>query len=118
MTAEEKQMIEYILQRIRKPSLIIDENTPLVSSGLVDSMALGDLVLDTRRPNSPAHPAGKDETERLGHGGQDVCYRGARWETAEVDSSGYYSGFAGVPGFTPECFLACAISSRTLSFAS
>jgi len=45
MTAEEKQMIEFILRRIRKPSLIIDENTPLVSSGLVDSMALGDLVL-------------------------------------------------------------------------
>ena len=45
MTAEETQMIEYILRRIRKPSLIIDENTPLVSSGLVDSMALGDLVL-------------------------------------------------------------------------
>ncbi len=45
MTAEEKQMIEYILRRIRKPALVIDENTPLVSSGLVDSMALGDLVL-------------------------------------------------------------------------
>ena len=45
MTVEEKEMIEYILRRIRKPSLTIDENTPLVSSGLVDSMALGDLVL-------------------------------------------------------------------------
>jgi len=45
MTAEEVQMVEYILRRIRKPNLIIDENTPLVSTGLVDSMALGDLVL-------------------------------------------------------------------------
>jgi acyl carrier protein len=45
MTAEEKQMIDYILKRIRKPNLTIDENTPLVSSGLVDSMALGDLLL-------------------------------------------------------------------------
>jgi acyl carrier protein len=45
MTAGETQMIEYILRRIRKPSLTIDENTPLVSSGLVDSMALGDLLL-------------------------------------------------------------------------
>ena len=46
MTAEEKQMAEFILRRIRKPKLIIDENTPLVSSGLVDSMALGDLMLE------------------------------------------------------------------------
>jgi len=45
MTAEEVQMVEYILRRIRKPNLISDENTPLVSTGLVDSMALGDLVL-------------------------------------------------------------------------
>ena len=45
MTAEEKHMIDYILRRIRKPNLAIDENTPLVSSGLVDSMALGDLLL-------------------------------------------------------------------------
>ena len=45
MTAEEKQMIDYILKRIRKPNLAIDENTPLVSSGLVDSMALGDVVM-------------------------------------------------------------------------
>lgn len=45
MTEEAKQMIAYILQRIRKPSLAIDENTALVSSGLVDSMALGDLLL-------------------------------------------------------------------------
>jgi len=30
----------------------------------------------------------------------------------------YCNGFAGVPGFTPECFLACAINSRTLVFPS
>jgi acyl carrier protein len=46
MTPEEKQMAEYILRRIRKPALVIDENTPLVSSGLVDSMALGEVVLE------------------------------------------------------------------------
>lgn len=45
MTDEAKQMIEYILQRIRKPTLVVDENTALVSSGLVDSMALGDVLL-------------------------------------------------------------------------
>ncbi|MGA9641874.1 MAG: hypothetical protein WBQ72_10790 [Terriglobales bacterium] len=45
MTEEAKQMIAYILERIRKPTLAIDENTALVSSGIVDSMALGDLLL-------------------------------------------------------------------------
>ena len=30
----------------------------------------------------------------------------------------YCRGFAGVPGLTPECFFACAISSRTLSLPS
>jgi hypothetical protein len=45
MTNEAQQMIDYILQRIRKPTLAIDENTALVSSGLVDSMALGDVLL-------------------------------------------------------------------------
>jgi len=46
MTAEQKQqMIDFILDRIRKPNLTIDENTALVSSGLVDSMALGDVLM-------------------------------------------------------------------------
>jgi acyl carrier protein len=62
MTAEEKQMIEYIVKRIRKPNLAIDENTPLVSSGLVDSMALADLLMkledltDTRIPPGMVNP--------------------------------------------------------------
>jgi len=37
-------MIEHITQLIRKPGLAIEENTPLVSSGLIDSMALVDLL--------------------------------------------------------------------------
>src|ERR1019366_3229287 len=45
MTAEGQQMIEHIVRMIRKPGLTIDENTPLVSSGLIDSMALVDLLL-------------------------------------------------------------------------
>jgi hypothetical protein len=45
MTEEAKEMIGFILHRIRKPTLAIDENTALVSSGLVDSMALGDVLL-------------------------------------------------------------------------
>jgi acyl carrier protein len=44
LTTEAQQMIEYIAGLIRKPGLAIDENTPLVSSGLIDSMALVDLL--------------------------------------------------------------------------
>lgn len=45
MTAEAQQMIEHIVRLIRKPHVAIDENTPLVSSGLIDSMALVDLLI-------------------------------------------------------------------------
>ncbi|MGA8213499.1 MAG: hypothetical protein WB799_07880 [Candidatus Sulfotelmatobacter sp.] len=58
-------MIEYILRRLRKPSLIIDENTPLVSSGLVDSMALGDLVLSLEDLTRMRIPPGKVKPKDL-----------------------------------------------------
>ncbi len=44
VAAEAQQMIEHITQLIRKPGLAIEENTPLVSSGLIDSLALVDLL--------------------------------------------------------------------------
>lgn len=65
MTAEEKQMIAYILRRIRKPSVVIDENTPLVSSGLVDSMALGDLLLTLEDLTHMRIPPGKVQPKDL-----------------------------------------------------
>jgi acyl carrier protein len=71
MTAEETQMIEFILRRIRKPSLKLDENTPLVSSGLVDSMALGDLILTledlthTRIPPGRVKPKDLDTVAKM-----------------------------------------------------
>jgi len=65
MTAEETQMIEYILRRIRKPSLVIDENTPLVSSGLVDSMALGDLLMTLEDLTRMRIPPGKVKPKDL-----------------------------------------------------
>ena len=49
MTDETQQMLEHITRLIRKPSVTLDENTPLVSSGLIDSMALVDLLLKARR---------------------------------------------------------------------
>ncbi len=45
MNAEKTQMIEYIIRRIRKPGVKIDESTPLFSSGLVDSLALADVLV-------------------------------------------------------------------------
>ncbi len=60
MTPDQKQqMVEFILKRIRKPNLTIDENTALVSSGLVDSMALGDVLLELEDVTHMRIPAGK-----------------------------------------------------------
>jgi len=59
MTAEAQQMIEHILSLIRKPGLTLDENTPLVSSGLIDSMALVDLLLKLEDLTHMRIPAGK-----------------------------------------------------------
>lgn len=59
MTIESQEMIEHIVQLIRKPGVIIDENTPLVSSGLIDSMALVDLLLKLEDLTHRRIPAGK-----------------------------------------------------------
>ena len=59
MTAETQQMIEHIVRLIRKPNLKIDENTPLVSSGLIDSMALVDLLLKLEDLTHMRIPPGK-----------------------------------------------------------
>ena len=59
MTAEAQQMIEHVKELIRKPGTVIDENTPLVSSGLIDSMALVDLLLKLEDVTHMRIPAGK-----------------------------------------------------------
>jgi acyl carrier protein len=59
MSPEAQQMIEHIRQLIRKPGITIDENTPLVSSGLIDSMALVDLLLKLEDLTHRRIPAGK-----------------------------------------------------------
>jgi len=59
MTAEVEQMIRHILELIRRPGVTIDENTPLVSSGLIDSMALVDLLLKLEDLTHKRIPAGK-----------------------------------------------------------
>jgi acyl carrier protein len=52
-------MIEHIGRLIRKPGLSLDENTRLVSSGLIDSMALVDLLIKLEDLTHLRIPAGK-----------------------------------------------------------
>jgi acyl carrier protein len=52
-------MIDQVVKLIRKPNLQIDENTPLVSSGLIDSMALVDLLLKLEDITHLRIPPGK-----------------------------------------------------------
>jgi len=59
MTPEAQRMCEHIAQVIRKPSLTIDENTPLVSSGLIDSMALVDVLVKLEDITHMRIPPGK-----------------------------------------------------------
>jgi acyl carrier protein len=61
----EQQMIEHVIQLIRKPGATIDENTPLVSSGLIDSMALVDLLLKLEDLTQMRIPAGKVQPKDL-----------------------------------------------------
>jgi acyl carrier protein len=65
MTPEAQQMIDHIVQLIRKPGVIIDERTPLVSSGLIDSMALVDLLLKLEDLTHLRIPAGKVQPKDL-----------------------------------------------------
>lgn len=59
MSPEAQQMIAHIRQVIRKPGITIDEDTPLVSSGMIDSMALVDLLLKLEDLTHRRIPAGK-----------------------------------------------------------
>lgn len=65
MTTEAQQMIEHIRQLIRKPNVTIEEDTPLVSSGLIDSMALVDLLLKLEDLTHMRIPAGKVQPKDL-----------------------------------------------------
>ena len=65
MTPETQQMIEHVNTLIRNPKVKIDENSPLVSSGLIDSMALVDLLLKLEDVTHMRIPAGKVQPKDL-----------------------------------------------------
>ena len=54
------QLIDYIQKQIiRKKGVTIDADTPLVSSGLVDSLALVDVLAELEKVTRTRIPAGK-----------------------------------------------------------
>jgi acyl carrier protein len=59
MTSETQQMLDEVAKLIRKPGLQLDETTPLVSSGLIDSMTLVDLLLKLEDVTNKRIPAGR-----------------------------------------------------------
>jgi len=59
VTAEAQQMIDHIARLLRKPGLALDVHTPLVSSGLIDSMALVDLLVKLEDVTHLRIPPGK-----------------------------------------------------------
>jgi acyl carrier protein len=55
-----QQMIDYIVREvIRRPGVTITEETPLVSSGLIDSLALVSILLQLEDVTHMRIPAGK-----------------------------------------------------------
>ena len=65
MTPDEQQMVEHITQLLRKPGVVVDENTRLVSSGLIDSMSLVDLLLKLEDLTHMRIPVGKVQPKDL-----------------------------------------------------
>ena len=65
MMPEAEHMKERIAQLVRKPDLNIDENTPLVSSGLIDSMSLVDLLVALEDITGMRIPPGKVQAKDM-----------------------------------------------------
>jgi len=65
MTADKLQMLDHIAQLLRRPGVAIDENTRLVSSGLIDSMSLVDVLLKLEDLTHMRIPAGKVQPKDL-----------------------------------------------------
>jgi acyl carrier protein len=60
MTDRVQQLIDYIQREIiRRPHIQIAEDTPLVSSGLIDSFALVDILLKLEEVTNMRIPAGR-----------------------------------------------------------
>ncbi len=61
-----QQMIAYIVDEvIRRPGIQIMEDTPLVSSGLIDSLALVNILLKLEDITETRIPAGKVQPKNM-----------------------------------------------------
>ena len=61
-----QQMIGYIVHEvIRRPGVEINEETPLVSSGLIDSLALVNILLKLEDVTHMRIPAGKVQPKHM-----------------------------------------------------
>jgi acyl carrier protein len=66
MSERAQQVIDYIVREIiRRPSVKIDLDTPLVSSGLIDSLALVDILLKLEEVTNTRMPAGKVQAKDM-----------------------------------------------------
>ncbi len=66
MSDEVQRMIDYVAREImRRPDANIDDNTRLVSSGLIDSLALIDVVHKLEEITQTRIPAGKLQAKDL-----------------------------------------------------
>ncbi len=66
MSDQAQQIIDYLVRDVmRRPEAKIDENTPLVSSGLIDSLALIDIVQKLEDITQTRIPAGKLQAKDL-----------------------------------------------------
>ena len=66
MTPQVQELIEYILREvIRRPGVQIAEDTPLVSSGLIDSFALVDILFQLEQVTNLRIPAGKVQAKDM-----------------------------------------------------
>jgi acyl carrier protein len=66
MTDAAKEMIDYICKEIiRKPAVEITVDTPLVSSGLIDSFSLVDVLSKLEEVTTMRIPAGKVQPKNM-----------------------------------------------------
>ena len=66
MSVQSQQIIEFIVHEIvRRPDVQITEDTALVSSGLVDSLALGEILMKLENITGLRIPAGKVQAEDM-----------------------------------------------------
>jgi acyl carrier protein len=61
-----QQIKDYIIQKvIRRPGVTLEDDTPLVSSGLIDSLALVDILLKLEEVVNMRIPAGKVQPKNM-----------------------------------------------------